>query len=115
ISVAINFSNRPFNGTVGGANVSLNAWEFKVKNNRSGDFKPLAQWPTAAKNGFGTSTTLESKVWFTLAGGIMTEVFYPTIDRPQLKTLQLTVRTDYRTETEANDTVHRLELPSPAS
>jgi len=115
VLVAINFSNRPFNGTIGGANVSLNAWEFKVKSGKQGDFKALAQWPTAAKNGFGTSTTLESKVWFTLAGGIMTEVFYPTIDAPQVKTLQLTVRTDYRTETEANDTVHRLELPNPAS
>jgi GH15 family glucan-1,4-alpha-glucosidase/glycosidase len=115
VSVAINFSNRPFNGTIGGANVSLNAWEFKVKNGKRADFKALAQWPTAAKNGFGTSTTLESKVWFTLAGGIMTEVFYPTIDAPQVKTLQLAVRNDYRTETEANDTIHRLELPNPAS
>jgi len=115
ISVAINFSNRPFNGTVGGANVSLDAWEFKVKNGKGADFKALTQWPTAAKNGFGTSTTLESKVWFTLAGGIMTEVFYPTIDAPQVKTLQLNVRGDYRTETEANDTIHRLELPTPDS
>jgi GH15 family glucan-1,4-alpha-glucosidase len=115
VLVAINFSNRPFEGTIGGANVSLNAWEFKVRSGKGEDFKTLAQWPTAAKNGFGTSITLNSKVWFTLAGGIMTEVFYPTIDTPLVKTLQLTVRTDYRTETEANDTVHRLELPNPAS
>ena len=115
VLVAINFSNRPFTGTIGNANVSLNAWELKVKSDAKGDFKALAQWPTAAKDGFGTSTTLESKVWFTLSRGIMTEVFYPTIDAVMLKTLQLNVRTDYRTETEANDTFHRLELPNPAS
>jgi len=34
-----------------------------------------AHWATAAKNGFGTSNTLASKVWFTLADGVMTEVF----------------------------------------
>jgi len=43
-----------------------------------------AHWPTAAKNGFGTSTTLASKVWFTLADGVMTEVFYPTLDVPNV-------------------------------
>jgi len=47
-----------------------------------------AHWPTAAKNGFGTSTSLTSKVWFTLASGTLTEVFYPTIDIPNTQTLQ---------------------------
>src|ERR1051325_3762520 len=47
-----------------------------------------AHWPTAAKNGFGTSTSLTSKVWFTLAKGTLTEVFYPTIDIPNTQTLQ---------------------------
>src|ERR1044071_2420873 len=47
-----------------------------------------AHWPTAAKNGFGTSTSLTSKVWFTLANGTLTEVFYPTIDIPNTQTLQ---------------------------
>jgi glucoamylase len=50
-----------------------------------------AQWPTAAKNGFGTSTSLQSKVWFTLANGTLTEVFYPTIDIPNTQTLQFVI------------------------
>ena len=108
VLVTINFSNRPFNGTVGGSNVSLAAWEFKITSGTS-------KWPTAAKNGFGTSITLGSKVWFTLANGVLTEVFYPTIDAPKVKTLQLTVRSGDPVETEVNDTVHRLELPNPAS
>jgi len=72
-------------------------------------------WPTAAKNGFGTSTTLASKVWFTLANGVMTEVFYPTVDRPIVRTLQFEIRSGAKTENELNDTVHRLEVPNPAS
>src|SRR4026207_1327936 len=52
-----------------------------------------AHWPTAAKNGFGTSTTLNSKVWFTLANGVMTEVFFPTLDVPNVQTLQFQVTT----------------------
>ena len=71
-----------------------------------------ASWPTAAKNGFGTSTTLTSKVWFTLADGVMTEVFYPTLDVPHVRTLQFKVVTGAKTENEADDTIHTLELPS---
>jgi glucoamylase len=74
-----------------------------------------AHWPTAAKNGFGTSTTLASKVWFTLADGGMTEVFYPTVDMPNVKSLQFLIILGAKTENEADDTVHRLELPNPAS
>jgi glucoamylase len=74
-----------------------------------------ASWPTAAKNGFGTSTTLASKVWFTLANGVMTEVFYPTLDLPHVRTLQFKVVTGAKTENEADDTIHSLELPNPNS
>src|ERR1700752_167435 len=73
-----------------------------------------AHWATAAKNGFGTSATLTSKVWFTLANGVMTEVFYPTIDLPNVQSLQLYVETGNRIESEIDDTHHRLELPNPA-
>jgi len=74
-----------------------------------------AHWATAAKNGFGTSNTIDSKVWFTLAGGVMTEVFYPTVDMPNVRSLQSLIITGGQTENEADDTLHRLELPNPAS
>ena len=67
-----------------------------------GSSKSTRPWPTAAKNGFGTSTTLASKVWFTLANGVLTEVFYPTVDTPKVKTLQLTVSTAAGVETRVN-------------
>src|ERR1051325_5724980 len=71
-----------------------------------------AHWPTAAKDGFGTSTTLASKVWFTLANGVMTEVFFPTLDIPNVQMLQLQIATGGRVETETDDTFHRIELPN---
>jgi glucoamylase len=74
-----------------------------------------AHWPTAAKNGFGTSNTLASKVWFTLADGVMTEVFYPTLDMPSVKTLQFKIVMSTKIENEVDDTLHRLELPNPSS
>ncbi len=38
-----------------------------------------AYWATAGKQAVGTSANLESKVWFTLAQGVMTEVYYPDV------------------------------------
>src|SRR6185436_9236302 len=69
-----------------------------------------AHWPSAAKNGFGTSNTLASKVWFTLTNGVMTEVFYPTLDVPNVETLQLIVVNEKSVLTEVDDTNHRLEV-----
>ena len=74
-----------------------------------------AHWPTAAKNGFGTSTSLNSKVWFTLANGVMTEVFYPTLDVPNVQIFQLQVAIGGKLESEIDDTIHRLEIPDPNS
>lgn len=68
-----------------------------------------AHWPSAAKTGFGTANTLRSKVWFTLTDGVMTEVFYPTLDVPNVQTLQL-VMVGGGVATEMDDTVHRVEI-----
>ena len=37
-----------------------------------------AHWASADKQGFGTSATRASRVWFTLRRADMTEVLYPT-------------------------------------
>ena len=68
-----------------------------------------AHWPSAAKNGFGTSNTLASKVWFTLHNGVMTEVYYPRLDVPNVQSLQLIV-VGGKVETESDDTNHRVEV-----
>ncbi len=40
-------------------------------------------WAPSAKEGFGTAYSADSQLWFTLWHGIVTEIYYPTIDRPQ--------------------------------
>src|SRR6185436_20046715 len=72
-------------------------------------------WPTAAKNGFGTSTTLASKVWFTLADGVMTEVFYPTLDVPNVQMLEFSLFIGGGIEHEIHYTTHHLEIPNSDS
>src|SRR5438552_2992150 len=49
------------------------------------------RWTHGAKEGVGTAYSADSRVWFTLWKGVLTEVYYPTIDRPQLRDLQLLI------------------------
>ena len=39
-----------------------------------------ALWTPADKQGFGTAMTTQSKVWHTLQGGELTEVYYPDLE-----------------------------------
>jgi glucoamylase len=48
-------------------------------------------WTTSNKDGIGTAYATSSRVWFTLAQGIVTEIYYPTIDRPQVRDAQFLV------------------------
>lgn len=48
-------------------------------------------WAPAAKDFLGTSLSSDSSVYFTGAEGILTEVFYPTLDRVQNVDLQFLV------------------------
>jgi glucoamylase len=49
------------------------------------------RWTTSSKDGIGTAYATSSRVWFTLAQGIITEIYYPTIDRPQIRDAQFLV------------------------
>ncbi|SRR5579883_450571 len=46
------------------------------------------RWTHANKNGVGTAYSTSSRVWFTLWNGVVTEVYHPTVDRPQIRDLQ---------------------------
>ena len=46
------------------------------------------RWTHGGKDGVGTAYSASSRIWFTLWNGILTEVYYPTIDRPQIRDLQ---------------------------
>src|SRR6478736_3361585 len=46
------------------------------------------RWTRSDKDGVGTAYAALSRVWFTVSKGILNEVYYPTIDRPQIRDLQ---------------------------
>lgn len=46
------------------------------------------RWSHSNKDGVGTAYSADARLWYTLWRGIVTEVYFPTIDRPQLRDLQ---------------------------
>ncbi len=49
------------------------------------------RWTHSNKDAVGTAYSSDSKVWYTLWRGIVTEVYYPTIDSPQIRDLEYLV------------------------
>jgi len=49
------------------------------------------RWTQGGKEGVGTAYSATSRLWFTLWNGVVTEVYYPTIDRPHVRDLQYLV------------------------
>ncbi len=75
-----------------------------------------ATWTTGDKDGVGTSVTRDSKVWYTLTGGTMSEVYYPGGDTPNVRELQLAVTDGTATQLETDATVTRsVALADPTS
>ena len=75
-----------------------------------------ALWTAGNKDGFGTSNTLASKVWYTLNSGELTEVYYPRLDTPSYRDLQFVVTDGHSfAEREQDSTVQRTTLLDPRS
>jgi glucoamylase len=76
-----------------------------------------AQWATAGKQGVGTANNSKSKVWFTLAQGVMTEVYYPDVTTANVHLLQFVVvdPMTHKVETEQDDAIHQVKVPQPDS
>ncbi len=76
-----------------------------------------AQWASAGKQGVGTSASLESKVWFTLQGGALTEVYYPNVAVGNVHLLQFVVVNPQtkKVETERDDATHEIKVLRPDS
>jgi glucoamylase len=53
-----------------------------------GPGRPL-NWSRADKDAVGTAYSLSSQVWYTTAGGILTEIYFPNVDSPQVRDFQL--------------------------
>ena len=71
-----------------------------------------AAWTTGNKMAVGTSVDTTSKVWFTVAKGVTTEVFYPRLDIPNMQDMQYVV-TDGSTfvDLERDATDHAVSMP----
>ncbi|MBV8399991.1 MAG: hypothetical protein JOZ17_14825, partial [Acetobacteraceae bacterium] len=71
-----------------------------------------ASWTTGDKLAVGTSADKTSKVWFTVAKGITTEVFYPRLDIPNMQDMQYIV-TDGSSfvDLERDATKHEISMP----
>lgn len=68
------------------------------------------RWTSSAKDAVGTAYSASSRAWYTVSHGILNEVYYPTIDRAQIRDMQLLI-TDGETffHEERRDLDHEFE------
>src|SRR5215472_10485461 len=73
----------------------------------------LSHFDLARKDCLGTARNTTSKVWFTIANGVLSDVYYPTVDNTNVETLQYIV-TDGSTFTDlqTRDTTYTVKLLS---
>jgi glucoamylase len=74
------------------------------------------KWTSSSKEGIGTSLSDDSPVWFTLAYGILNEIYYPRIDSANTRDAQYLI-TDGKTffHEEKRDLHHHLEYADSRS
>ena len=70
----------------------------------------MSHFDLARKDCLGTARNGTSKVWYTVAGGVLSDVYYPTVDTTNVETLQYVV-TDGSTFTDlqTRDTTYTVE------
>ncbi len=49
------------------------------------------RWTHSAKDVVGTAYSTSSRVWFTVSNGVISEVYFSTLDRPQIRDLQFLI------------------------
>src|SRR5580658_6362569 len=72
------------------------------------------RWTAGAKDAVGTAYAVSSRLWYTLARGVNTEIYYPTIDTPQVRDIQYMI-SDGETffHDERRNTISTIELLDP--
>src|SRR4029450_606807 len=70
------------------------------------------RWTHSAKERIGTAYHTSCHVWFTLSHGILNEIYYPTVDQPNTRDVQLLI-TDGESfcHEEKRDLRHEIEYP----
>src|SRR3954471_20860739 len=69
----------------------------------------LSHFDLARKDCVGTARNRRSKLWFTLANGVLSDVYFPTIDTTNNETLQYAVVHDGTTDLQARDMTYTVE------
>jgi glucoamylase len=71
------------------------------------------RWTSSSKDGVGTAYHTASRLWFTLSHGIVNEIYYPCIDQPNTRDIQLLV-TDGEAlfHEERKDLQHEITYPA---
>jgi len=49
------------------------------------------KWTRSAKDIVGTAYSTSSRIWYTASAGVINEIYYPTIDLPQVRDLQFLI------------------------
>ena len=70
-------------------------------------------WSSGAKTAVGTAVALQSRVWFTITEGVLSEVYFPDIDRANLRGLRFLVAGDDFFSDEQHEAEHNVEFMSP--
>ena len=70
------------------------------------------RWTSSAKEGVGTAYHTSCRVWFTLSHGIINEIYYPHVDRPNTRDFQFLI-SDGETfcHEEKRDLDHTIDYP----
>lgn len=78
----------------------------------------VGNWASAKKVQVGTfnenARSAHSPLWFTAADGILTEIYYPTIDHAQLKDSQFLITDSKSFLLEEKNLNHQVEVLSPS-
>src|SRR5438445_12756841 len=71
----------------------------------------LSHFDLARKDCLGTARNTTSKVWFTIANGVLSDVYYPTVDNTNVETMQFIV-TDGQsfTDLQTRDTTYSAKI-----
>jgi len=49
------------------------------------------RWTHSAKDIIGTAYATASRIWYTVSRGVLSEIYFPTLDRPQVRDLQFLI------------------------
>lgn len=76
----------------------------------------LSHFDLARKDCLGTARNTTSKVWFTVANGVLSDVYYPTVDNTNVETLQLVVTDGHSfTDLQTRDMTYTVQAPDARS